>query len=172
MDDCSDLLLEIFSRCSLKSVDKSKIISKVCNDVMYEPLFIKYHKKKTGTVYGFIIQSLFKNNHFSSFVSPDDVRSTVALDFLPRNSQILASSYQGILCCITKGWRKQRFYVCKPTTTQIQMLPNPKLRYTTVRVAMVVLQSSPLRYKIVRLSRLKITRYLCYSVSSFFCSLI
>lgn len=153
---CYDLFLEIFSQCSLKSVDKSKIISKVCNDIMYDPLFIKYHKKKTSTIYGYIIQSLFKNNHSSSFVSPDDVRSTVALDFLPRSSQILASSNQGILCCITRenGWRKERFYVCKPTTRQIQMLPNPKLRYTTDRVAMVVLQSSPLRYKIVRLSRL------------------
>ncbi|KAK1355182.1 putative F-box domain-containing protein [Heracleum sosnowskyi] len=169
---CSDLLLEIFSRCSLKSVDKSKIISKVCNDILYEPIFIEYHRKKTGTIYGYIFQSSFKSSYRSSFVSPDDVRSTFVLDFLPRNSKILASSNQGILCCITME-RKERFYVCKPTTRQIQMLPNPKLRYETYNVAMVVLQSSPLRYKIVRLSRVQ-TRsehctYLCEIFDSKIC---
>ncbi|XP_017222448.1 uncharacterized protein LOC108199227 [Daucus carota subsp. sativus] len=154
---CNDLLFEIFSQCSLKLVDKSKTVSKVCKDIMYEPMFMQYHKKKTGAIYGYLIQSLYKNNHFSSVVSLDDVISTVSLDFLPRKSQILASTDQGIMCCISRenGWRNERFYVCKLMTKQIQMLPNPKLRYMTDKVAMVVLESNPLRYKIIRLSGLE-----------------
>lgn len=99
---CYDLLLEMFSHCSIEVVDKSKMISKVCNDIMYEPLFIKYHKMKIGAIYGYIIQSLYRYTHFSNFISPNDVTSIVALDFLPKESQILASSDQGILCCIIR----------------------------------------------------------------------
>ncbi|KAK6130009.1 hypothetical protein DH2020_036231 [Rehmannia glutinosa] len=41
-------------------------------------------------------------------------------------------------------------------TRQWQALPNPKLCYETVAVAIMVLRASPLRYKIVRLSKLDI----------------
>ncbi|KAK4343348.1 hypothetical protein RND71_036442 [Anisodus tanguticus] len=45
------------------------------------------------------------------------------------------------------------YYICKPSTQEWKLLPNPNTSYKTVKVALVVLKSNPLRFKIIRLSK-------------------
>ncbi|KAK6798190.1 hypothetical protein RDI58_005892 [Solanum bulbocastanum] len=68
-------------------------------------------------------------------------------------TRIVASTMQGILCCvITLGNWRSRFHICKPSTKQWMKLPSPKMRYFTKKVALIVLRSKPLHFKIIRLS--------------------
>lgn len=76
----------------------------------------------------------------------------ISLDFLANDVQLLAASDQGLLCFMRHRYKNSRFYICKPATQQLRALPNPRLRYRTEKVALVVLGSNPLRYKIIRLS--------------------
>ncbi|CAN4083185.1 unnamed protein product [Withania somnifera] len=65
---------------------------------------------------------------------------------------IEASTKQGLLCCVRWARYHYRYHVCKPSTKQWLKLPNPKTRYRTVKVALIVLRSKPLHFKIIRLS--------------------
>ncbi|KAK1365255.1 hypothetical protein POM88_040816 [Heracleum sosnowskyi] len=172
----NDLLFEILSRCSLKVIDKSKVISKFFNEIAYEHAFMQCHKNKLGTIYGYIFQSSHGNNHSYKLVSPDavDIRSTLTFDFLPPDSKIFASSDQGLLCYATltgddvpQHPRHEyfasallKFYVCKPATRQTERLPYPDYCDRLCKnMDLVVLQSNPLRYKIVGMCRDNDNRY-------------
>ncbi|GJX90778.1 hypothetical protein Tco_0344104 [Tanacetum coccineum] len=88
--------------------------------------------------------------------SPDS--KTLDLKFLPYNAKVLACSEQGIMVFKSPNARfnmKDLYYICKPTTQQVLPLPNPKTKYTTQKVAIVVRSMNPLHYKIVRLSKPK-----------------
>jgi F-box interacting protein len=106
---------------------------------------------------------LFSNKPTSQqFVSTTDLGtdSSLSLKFLPcRHVNIKAATKQGILLCVNESDTRRRkiheYYVCKPSTKEWHQIPNPKTRYFTKRVGMMVLRSEPLCYKIVRFSQPK-----------------
>uniref|UniRef100_M1DDV4 F-box associated beta-propeller type 3 domain-containing protein n=1 Tax=Solanum tuberosum TaxID=4113 RepID=M1DDV4_SOLTU len=86
--------------------------------------------------------------------------------------KIEASSRQGILCCMRPTRNNNyRYYICKPSTQEWKVLPNPKLRYWTVQVALVVLKSDPLRFKILRLSKDSPTSSRNLGFGNYFCEI-
>ncbi|KAG8381955.1 hypothetical protein BUALT_Bualt05G0026400 [Buddleja alternifolia] len=101
----------------------------------------------------YFIQDTKQLKYLSMFVSIDQSSSKICTERLPDDMRIIASSNQGILCCLRRRRSIVRYYACKPATKQWKSLPNPKLRCKTAAIAIMVLSSSPLRYKIVRLSR-------------------
>ncbi|KAK6130069.1 hypothetical protein DH2020_036196 [Rehmannia glutinosa] len=165
----SDIIFDILTRTpSLKTLDTCKCVSKTWKRMIYESSFMPTYCKRTDNVSGYFIQDMKNNKHVSVFVSIDQSeeeggRGGRYIGRFPYDDmKILASCNQGLLCCVQQKYRAYRYYVCKPATRQWQALPNPKLCYETVAVAIMVLRASPLRYKIVRLSKLDIVEYVNY----------
>ncbi|CDP07857.1 unnamed protein product [Coffea canephora] len=162
----SDLIFEILARASLNTLDTCKLVSKDWNRLVYESNFMPSYCKNTSNVYGYFIQNLVANRHQFRFVSfnsqpPEGHDQTCIRISTPTpddDMNIQASSKQGILCCVRRKGKQYRYYVYKPSTQQWQDLPNPKLRLTTLKVALVVLRSNPLWYKIIRISRPRVSR--------------
>lgn len=162
----SDMLFEILSRTNLKTIGRCRLVSKDLNSTTYESNFMEAFRKRTKTISGFLItQDLFSSKPTTQqqFVSMTDLGTenfTLSLKFLPcRQASIKAVTKQGILLCInednTKRPKIPEYYVCKPSTKEWHQIPNPKTRYFTERIGMVVIRSKPLCYKIVRFSEPK-----------------
>ncbi|XP_050236165.1 F-box protein At5g49610-like [Mercurialis annua] len=153
----SDIIFEILSRSSLSTLGKCRQLSKDCNSLTYEASFTNLYCKRSNVLSGFFLQNLKRNKHSSQFVSVDnsDADNSLSLDFLSKSVQIVCSTTQGFLLCVDQNCRGPRYYICKPTTKEWKVLPNPKTRYFTERIGMMVLNSHPLRYKIVRFSKQK-----------------
>lgn len=151
-----DILLEILSRATLQTVGRCRLVSKECNDLTYQSYFMHLHSQRTRTTSGLFLASVISHKHSAEFVSTDNyIPNNVSLRFLPGCARILACANQGLLLCLNskpKCHRIPEYYVCKPTTMEWQQIPNPKTRYFTRNVAMMVLRLDPLRYKIIRLS--------------------
>lgn len=159
----TDMLSEIFSRTSLKTLGRCRLVSKDLNSTTYNSSFMQDFRHRTKTVSGFFAEDLSVNKITSQFfsltnfgIAPD---STLSLKFLPCNVKIKAATKQGILLCVnelnTRRLRIPEYYVCKPSTKEWHQIPNPKTRYFTERIAMVAVRSDPLCYKIVRFSQPK-----------------
>ncbi|KAL0297374.1 UNVERIFIED_CONTAM: F-box protein [Sesamum radiatum] len=150
-----DMVFEILTRLkSLETLDACKLVCKGWEEMIYESSFMHLFCRRSRMLSGFFIQDIVDNKFFSMFAAIDgSTSSDVSIARLPDNMKILASCNHGILCCAKRSGKNYRYYVCKPTTQQLQPLPNPKLRYETVSVAVMVLGSDPFRYKIVRISR-------------------
>jgi len=157
-DFCLDIIFEILTRSSMETVEKCRLLSKECNKITYESTFTNHHSQRTNIISGFFMQSMIRNKFYSSFVSVDTLKPypKLSLNFLPASIEIVASTNQGLLLCQTH--HRPQYYVCKPTTKQWQIIPNPKMRYQTLETSMIVIRSNPLHYKIVRFSEPK-TRY-------------
>ncbi|GLU11827.1 hypothetical protein SLE2022_285470 [Rubroshorea leprosula] len=151
----SDVFFEILSRASLQTLGRGRLLSKECNSLTYGSKFMQLHCQRTGTLSGFFIQSFVRNKHISTFVSSDNPHASrlINLDFLPHPVKIEACAKQGIMLCTSQYPQQTEYYICKPTTKQWQVLPNPNPHYFTERIAIMVVASNPLRYKIVRFSK-------------------
>ncbi|PIN02383.1 hypothetical protein CDL12_25103 [Handroanthus impetiginosus] len=123
----SDIIYDILTRTkSLKTLDICKCICKEWKQITYESSFMPLYCKR---------------NYNCAFGN------------LPSDVKILASCNQGILCCVKRTVRGDRYFAIKPATDQWQSLPSPKLRNRTIGVAIIVVSSSLFHYKIVRLSQ-------------------
>ncbi|WCJ28894.1 F-box associated ubiquitination effector family protein [Euphorbia peplus] len=152
----SDTIFEILSRASLRTLTTCRLVSKECNRLTYEPSFLNLHSHRTETLSGFFFQTMKLHKTFAHFVSAEHPgRNSMFLDFLPSLVMVKASSLQGILVCIDTSTQNHRYYVCKPLTREWQQILNPKTRYVTESIAIKVVKSNPLEYKIVRFSRQK-----------------
>ncbi|KAM3326804.1 F-box protein like [Capsicum chacoense] len=165
----SDVAFEILTRTSLETLDTCKVVSKTWKLMTYESSFMQSYCRRTNNISGYFIQGIDNSRYISEFVSMDDCSGKNPLSHLPvealkpkdrffsiygSNIKIEASSKQGILCCVRSiRYNNHRYYICKPSTQEWKVLPNPKLRYSTVKVALVVLKSNPLHFKIIRLSK-------------------
>ncbi|KAG8382228.1 hypothetical protein BUALT_Bualt05G0054900 [Buddleja alternifolia] len=155
----SDIIFEILTRTSLlQTLDNCKSVSEEWNNLIDDSSFLPIYCKRTNNLFGYFIQDMKHHKYSFMFVSFNDFNngsssSNVCMKSLPDDMRILASCNLGILCCVRRIGRYYRFYVGKPATGQWKCLPNPKLRYETAAIGIIVLRSSPLRYKIVRLSR-------------------
>lgn len=164
----SDILCEILSRSSLQTVGRCRLVSKECNSLTYESLFMNLLGQRTNTISGYFMQGARKSKHSSTFVSADvnvdsHPNSKLSLSFLPGSVKIVASTKQGILLCTDDiTCRVPKYYVCKPSTQQWEKIPNPRTRYFTEAIGLIVLRSNPLHYKIVRFSRPKSCNSSCF----------
>ncbi|CAK7357355.1 unnamed protein product [Dovyalis caffra] len=116
--------------------------------------------QRIENISGFVMQRIIRSGFSSIFLSLDHptLDSGISLGFLPCPVKIQASTNQGFLLCthtLPIYPSVPRYYVCKPATNQWKQIPNPKARYRTKAIGMVVLSSSPLHYKIVRFSQPK-----------------
>ncbi|KAL4566332.1 hypothetical protein LXL04_030446 [Taraxacum kok-saghyz] len=120
------------------------------------PISLTFSRKET-TLFPALSWKLTTNQKTTSTNLHHRVaQSTSILVFLPHNARIKASSEHGIVVfeiSDSKSYGLNSYYVCKPATKQVLALPNPKSKYLTQKVAIIVLNSNPLHYKIVRLSR-------------------
>ncbi|EPS61541.1 hypothetical protein M569_13256 [Genlisea aurea] len=153
----SDIVFQILSRTpTLPLLQTYRTVSKEWNSIIREPTFLPEYCRNTGNLSGFILQVPYLCDRYrSNFASLDGAASS--FPNLPEDVQILAaSSTTGILCCLKMGKTHRdggRYHVCKPATGQWKSLPNPKLRYVTKSVSILVLGSNPVRFKIVRISK-------------------
>ncbi|KAF2305739.1 hypothetical protein GH714_007941 [Hevea brasiliensis] len=148
-----DIIFEILSRSSLKTLARCRLLSKEINSLTYQSAFLNLHCPRTKTISGYFVQSLRYNKYSSAFIDNSCSDYKLSLDFLCVPVKIEASTSQGILLCSYNRERIPRYYVCKPSTEEWQIIPNPKTRYFTEGFAMIVLKSNPLHYRIVRFSR-------------------
>ncbi|OUZ99690.1 F-box associated domain [Macleaya cordata] len=158
-----DSVYEILTRAPLDDLHcQCQWVCKDWQKLIYDTNFKLVHSQRTQTISGYFIQSQVFDEYHTSIVSIVGNSSynipSPSLDFLPKNnSKVVASSPQGLLCCVNQSdTQVQDFYICKPMTRQWIHIPNPKTRYTTERMAMMVKQSYPtLHYKILRISSSK-----------------
>lgn len=162
----SDIIFKILTRTSLKTLDTCKAVNKEWNDMIFESSFMPQFCARSQNISGYFAQTLSYNYHVSDFVSLEGCsgNSTTSPLHLPIDEQvkprrnyfmdmrIVASTMQGILCCVRRVNHDYRFHICKPITKQWVKLPNPRTRYATMKVALIVLRSNPLHFKIIRLS--------------------
>ncbi|KAI3742083.1 hypothetical protein L1987_59763 [Smallanthus sonchifolius] len=148
-----DMKMEILSRTSLKTLDAMRCSNKEFNKLAYDSCFLNMYKKKNNVVSGLIVQSISDRKFVKEFI-PSRESTSLDLSFLPNSAPVLASSEQGIMVLETNSPRRVMFSICKPATKQFLLLPpNIIKRYKTIMVAVIVVGSTPLRYKIVRLSQ-------------------
>ncbi|KAK1420640.1 hypothetical protein QVD17_22397 [Tagetes erecta] len=160
-----EMMMEIISRASLKTLDVMRCTSKELNALAYESCLVDLYKKRNKIVSGFVIQNMRKGwMHIKEF-APSPESTHLDLGFLPDNARILATSDQGIMVFRnpyrTDLW-KDLFYVCKPATKQVLALPNPEGDYTVhQKYAIMVMGLKPLHYKIIRFSDHSAATYRC-----------
>lgn len=150
----SDMIFEVLARTCLQRLDSLKLVCKEWNSLTYDSKFLELHSTNTNTMSGYLVQSMVSCKYKTEFVFLDGKSSNLSFGFLPTDEiKIEASSNQGLFVYVSrKNHRHDRYHICKPSTKQVVALPNPKTRYVTEKVALVVLGSNPLHYKIIRLS--------------------
>ena len=156
------------SRFYLNQAGKIQGLSKFYNNSSYNSYYkTLIAKNQPGIADGFLLQSPVpkSNDYIVSFVSPHNdspvVPLNLSLSFLPGlNPKIRAVAPNGLLLCESQHsirHNKRSIYtITKLCTQQWKGLPIPKTRYFTKNIAMHVLRSNPLHFKILRLSSDKI----------------
>lgn len=158
-----DVILEIISHSPTTEIEKFRLLNKDCNKRTYEFWFMNRNLHRTNSVFGYFIQNCKKFKYRYSFVSGVEEEATrnpkISLEFLPSKDVKIEAcdTRNGILLCIDDDKYKGRriipdYIVCKPATKQYRIIPNPKTRYFTIATGLMVIQSNPFRYKIVRVS--------------------
>ncbi|KAB2019691.1 hypothetical protein ES319_D07G013800v1 [Gossypium barbadense] len=162
-DFSNDVLFEIFSRADLKTMQKCRVLSKECKDLTYESTFMRLHSQRISTMVGYLLQCSknfgysWRHRLSSNFVSIansglEPKLTPKFLSFLPEPVQIVATVNEGLVLCSTRLHGENRFYICKPSTQQWELIPAPNPRFYRSKISMLVLGSNPLRFKIVGLS--------------------
>ncbi|KAE8665577.1 hypothetical protein F3Y22_tig00112540pilonHSYRG00050 [Hibiscus syriacus] len=139
---------------------KCRILSKECNALTYESGFMQSHIERTETLCGYLIQYWSMFRLYSTFVSNDDPGKDdrkLSFDFLPKKPnlevEILAVADTGLVFCKSPDPKEQhQHYICKPTTRQWELMRSPDRYYTARKIAVSVLKSNPLCFKIVWVS--------------------
>jgi F-box interacting protein len=157
-----DQVFEILTRVPLDDLATCRMVSTRWRRITYEPAFAPLHCSRTAAVSGYLVQSLTHNRYRADFVSmpcsPPAPAVAISLDFLPSaHVRVVAgAAHRGLVCCVdVDAMRPTCYYVCKPATRQWRALPNPRVRFDTVAVAMEARPSGATRaeFKIVRFSR-------------------
>ncbi|CAN0929342.1 F-box protein At5g41720 [Linum grandiflorum] len=140
-----DAVSEIITRCSLPTVAKFRTTSRDFNTHTYESHFRQLHLCRTAAVSGFLCQRLFSNRFYRTFIPNYSSSSSgnIDLGFLKHPARVLASAgNQGVIVYETEErLGLPRYNVAKPATNQRVPLPNPKTRYFTRSVGILVLGS-------------------------------
>ncbi|VFQ81347.1 unnamed protein product [Cuscuta campestris] len=148
-------------RSSLTTMDKCKAVSKEVRDLIHDTWFVRNYYRTTKNILGYFVQTIQNHSSVSTFVSVDDddddesplrAPRVSMSSFVKDDMKILASSSQGLLCCRRYESGTYRYYICKPSTGQIVLLPSPMKRLGSFHehVSLVVVKSNPLHYRIIR----------------------
>ncbi|KAI3801206.1 hypothetical protein L1987_29310 [Smallanthus sonchifolius] len=150
----NEMIMEVISRTSLKTLDIMRCASKELNALTYESYLFNLYKKRNKIVSGFLIQYLKRGCLYIKEFAPSPESTSLELGFLPLNAQILATSKQGIMLFQNRDYVdftfKDLYHVCKPATKQVLTLPNPEGNHTPRKFAIEVMSLKPLHYKIIR----------------------
>ncbi|KAI7755103.1 hypothetical protein M8C21_025973 [Ambrosia artemisiifolia] len=112
----TEMIMEIVSRTSLKTLGVMRCTSKEFNTLAYESYLLDLCKKRKKIVSGFIIQNMKRGCMYIKDFAPSPKSDTLDLRFLPYNTQILATSEQGMVVFknqsdhgeefVSRRWRK------------------------------------------------------------------
>ncbi|KAI3985341.1 hypothetical protein MKX01_033655 [Papaver californicum] len=148
-------LFEILTRVSLGALlHQFQWVCRDWHNCIHESKFQLIHSQRTP-----IVASLpflpFNDDPFS----PSRKNPSPSLDFLPSPVKITGTSlYGSLLCCATLDKLETKksipiFYICKPATREWRKIPNPRTKFLTFGMQILVAQTYPmLQYKIVRMS--------------------
>ncbi|KAJ4877172.1 F-box associated ubiquitination effector family protein [Raphanus sativus] len=156
-----DMIIEILSRFPASDVGKSSVLNKECNKRSYESWFLNLNRDRTNSISGYFAQYSGRGSNCQTrFVYDEKTVSEnngVSIDFLPPGKIKIEAcdASHGILLCVNETRSSVTEYiVCKPTTKQYQIIPNPTMQTCAVSFGLAVNQLNPFGYKILRLSRL------------------
>nr|GMD45111.1 F-box protein At5g49610-like [Ipomoea batatas] len=96
-----DMLFEILSLTTLETLNTCKVVSKELKELIEDSWFLQNYTLRTKNIMGYFVQTLQHNISFSTFVSIDPTLKipNISIKCFGKDTRILASSNQGILCC-------------------------------------------------------------------------
>lgn len=156
-----DMIIEILSRFPVTEIGKSRLMNKECNKRSYESWFLNLNLHRTNSISGYFVQYNERGYELqTSFV--DEMRDfgnkKLSIDFLPPGKVKIEAcdSSHGVLLCLNEtGPSAPDYIICKPTTKQYQIIPNPIMQNYGISFGLAVIGLDPFRFKILRLSRLR-----------------
>ncbi|CAN7090589.1 unnamed protein product [Brassica rapa subsp. narinosa] len=155
-----DMILEILSRFPASDIEKSRLLNKECNKRSYESWFLNLNRDRTNSISGYFAQyNGGGDNYQTSFVyeKTGSQNNGVSIDFLPPGKVKIEAcdASHGIFLCVNEtGPSVTEYIVCKPTTKQYQIIPNPTMQTFAGSFGLAVNRLNPFRFKILRLSSL------------------
>jgi hypothetical protein len=88
----SDMLFEIFSRTSLQTIGRCRLVSKYLNSITYNSSFVQAFHQRTKTISGFFTQAGKIKSQFVSITDSANDDSLMSLKFLPGPVKIQAAT--------------------------------------------------------------------------------
>ncbi|VVA93532.1 unnamed protein product [Arabis nemorensis] len=156
-----DMIIEILSRFPVTEIGKSRLMNKECNKRSHESWFFNLNLHRTNSISGYLVQYNERGyKHQTSFVDEmrDFENKKLSIDFLPQGKVKIEAcdSSHGVLLCLNEtGPSVPDYIVCKPTTRQYRIIPNPIMQNCGISFGLAVIGLDPFRYEILRLSRLR-----------------
>ncbi|OVA01617.1 F-box domain [Macleaya cordata] len=163
-----ELIYEILTRASLDHLlFQCRFVCKDWRRLTYDSNFRLIHSQRTPTVSGYLLwtrKGMKYHTNFISYVNQSSLSPipSPTLDYLPTDGvkilSIPSSSSHGLLCYARMYQTSNHpiafdFYICKPATREWRKIRNPNTDlYKTMHIAVVVIQSNPLHYKVIRFS--------------------
>ncbi|KAF5187724.1 F-box family protein [Thalictrum thalictroides] len=110
-----DILFEILSRLSAKSLVRFQCVSKRWQNIISDPVFqrLQCHRSKSSFSWFFFLRGCheFCLSNYAPFINDQVIAKYRIMDFLPENFCPIASS-NGLLCCRKFGIVDNAIYVC------------------------------------------------------------
>ncbi|CAA0314106.1 unnamed protein product [Arabidopsis thaliana] len=133
-----DTIQEVLSYLRGSEIGKLRLINKECNKRSYESWFVNLNLHRTNNISGYFLERYERGYNLIPV-------------FSMRGEIWITKESPSIFC------HKERpipeYIVCKPTTKQYQIIPNPKVRSCDKSLGLTVTGLQPFRYKIFRLSK-------------------
>ncbi|KAL9861015.1 putative F-box associated interaction domain-containing protein [Arabidopsis thaliana] len=153
-----DTIQEVLSYLRGSEIGKLRLINKECNKRSYESWFVNLNLHRTNNISGYFLERYERGYKLdtSFFHERRDLDNKgVSIDFLPQGEVKIKAcdARHGILLCYNDTRPIPEYIVCKPTTKQYQIIPNPKVRSCDKSLGLTVTGLQPFRYKIFRLSK-------------------
>ncbi|KAI3700351.1 hypothetical protein L2E82_44977 [Cichorium intybus] len=139
-----NMVIEILSRSSLKTIGKLRCTSKQIQQLTYERNVVDQFRKRNTIASGYIVQQRQPISGLTTPFVPSTFSMSLELnDILPYPCTIVATSEQGLIVFESShptNYELTSFHVCKPTTNQFQALPDPGSGsdYSTSKAAIVI----------------------------------
>ncbi|KAK6911178.1 F-box domain, partial [Dillenia turbinata] len=134
----NDLMVEILSRLPLKSLLSSECVCKCWYKLISDPIFISRYSLRNPEhhVAGFYLQRFcffdwYSKLEFITFDGEKDAAPYPSLSFIEDEAGVVFEhSCNGLLLCRSSRCHDEdwKFYICKPTTKQYHLLPQPDCR--------------------------------------------
>ncbi|KAI3751813.1 hypothetical protein L2E82_22904 [Cichorium intybus] len=138
-----NMVIEILSRSSFKTVGKLRCTSKQIQQLTYERHVVDQFRQRNTIASGYIMQQRQPLSGLTMLFVPSTFSMSLELnDILPYPCTIVATSEQGLIVFESShptNYELTSFHVCKPTTNQFQALPDPGSDYSTSKASIVII---------------------------------